>query len=371
MSVATDLGNIEILRESGEPDGSRPVCLALHADDARRLPVWLRRRPHLKLSHLLILPADRPQPDLTLAIPEANGRPLVSHDPSLLADLSASDIVLLFPRYGFVTGASMRFQALANRKIYLAGNLPEQFGKRQPLPDFYKNNAASLEKAYDLLEADSDRQTFARRVKAIASGDPGYLPIAPFFEYEHPLTRPRKGDIMIDGGISDMVGAQMAFANAVGPEGSIHGFEPIEWMALAAQKALSGFPWYHLHCAGVADSDGTAEFASLRDSSHIAARQGSDTVTCQLVAIDNFARRENLDHIDCIKLDVEGAELSALKGAEKVIQRDLPRLIICLYHKPADLHEIPLYLHEIAPEYKFRLAHSSPGFTDTILYCEK
>lgn len=370
MSLVTDLEKIGILRESGEPDGKKPICLVVQAEDLRRLPIWLRRRPQLKLSHLLILPSEKPLAALTLKLPEANGRPSVSQDPTLLNEPLESDLVLLFPRYGFVTGASMRFPALARRKIYLAGPLPEQFARRLPQSGFYHNNAENLEKAYALLHSDSDREIFARRVLAIASGDPGYLPIAPFFEYEHPEIRPHAGDVMIDGGVSDMVGAQINFARAVGPNGAIHGFEPIEWMAQAAKKTLSDFPWYHLHCAGLAEKDGQAQFASLRDSSHIAGKSGPDTLTCQLVGIDNIAKRENLTRIDCIKLDVEGAELSALKGAKETIQRDKPKLIICLYHKPADLYEIPLYLHEIAPEYEFQLAHSSPGFTDTILYAQ-
>lgn len=91
----------------------------------------------------------------------------------------------------------------------------------------------------------------------------------------------------------------------------------------------------------------------------------------RLVSIDDMAERENLEHIDCIKLDIEGAELSALRGAEAVIRRDKPRLVICLYHKNADLYEIPLYLREIGPDYEFQLAHSSPDFTDALPYAQR
>jgi FkbM family methyltransferase len=56
-----------------------------------------------------------------------------------------------------------------------------------------------------------------------------------------------------------------------------------------------------------------------------------------------------------IKMDIEGAELEALKGAEQLIKRNRPYLAICLYHRKNDLLEIPMYLHELMPEYKFYL----------------
>ncbi|PRX67080.1 FkbM family methyltransferase [Cohnella sp. SGD-V74] len=54
-----------------------------------------------------------------------------------------------------------------------------------------------------------------------------------------------------------------------------------------------------------------------------------------------------------IKMDVEGAELAALRGAQEVIQRNRPILAICIYHKGEDLYEIPLYLRELVNDYHF------------------
>lgn len=41
-----------------------------------------------------------------------------------------------------------------------------------------------------------------------------------------------------------------------------------------------------------------------------------------------------------IKLDIEGAEIEAIKGAERHIKTDKPKLAIAIYHKPEDLWEI-------------------------------
>lgn len=74
------------------------------------------------------------------------------------------------------------------------------------------------------------------------------------------------------------------------------------------------------------------------------------------------------DSVSFIKMDIEGAELEALRGAEKTIIKNKPKLAICIYHKPEDVLDIPLYLSEIVPEYKFYIRHYSYAFAETVLY---
>ena len=68
-------------------------------------------------------------------------------------------------------------------------------------------------------------------------------------------------------------------------------------------------------------------------------------------------------------MDIEGAELDALKGGEKVIKRDLPHLAISIYHKPSDLWEIGLYLFSIhGNNYKYHIRNYGHQTFDTVLY---
>lgn len=70
-----------------------------------------------------------------------------------------------------------------------------------------------------------------------------------------------------------------------------------------------------------------------------------------------------------IKMDVEGFELDALKGAENIIKRNKPKLAISIYHNNADLYEIPLYIKSIVPEYKLFIRHHSYNtIWETICY---
>lgn len=74
------------------------------------------------------------------------------------------------------------------------------------------------------------------------------------------------------------------------------------------------------------------------------------------------------DMVTFIKMDIEGAELRALHGAENHIRQFKPKLAISVYHKKEDLFVIPQYLLSIRPDYKFYLRHHGNDDTDTVLY---
>lgn len=71
-----------------------------------------------------------------------------------------------------------------------------------------------------------------------------------------------------------------------------------------------------------------------------------------------------------IKMDVEGSELKALKGAKNTIMQQKPKLAISIYHKPMDVFEIPDYILSLVPEYKMYIRHYASDFTETVLYAE-
>ena len=72
--------------------------------------------------------------------------------------------------------------------------------------------------------------------------------------------------------------------------------------------------------------------------------------------------------LSMIKMDIEGAEYDALKGARHVIQRDRPILAICVYHTQSDIWRIPLFVKEVLPEHRLYLhAYEGDGF-QTVMY---
>ena len=69
-----------------------------------------------------------------------------------------------------------------------------------------------------------------------------------------------------------------------------------------------------------------------------------------------------------IKLDVEGAEMHALRGAENIIQTQKPKMAVCVYHDLRHLYEVPLYLKSLVPEYKIFFRHHTMYEYETICY---
>ena len=84
-----------------------------------------------------------------------------------------------------------------------------------------------------------------------------------------------------------------------------------------------------------------------------------------VIAIDNFFKQQP---IDFIKMDIEGAELHALRGGIMTIHRDRPILAISLYHSPHDVVDIPTYLMDQLERYVFMVRHHSFIGSETVLY---
>ena len=86
----------------------------------------------------------------------------------------------------------------------------------------------------------------------------------------------------------------------------------------------------------------------------------------KIVKLDDFLKDEN---VSFIKADIEGSEMSMLRGAANIIRTRKPLLAISLYHKLSDYYEIPLFIKSLVPEYHFEIRHHSPIFCETVLYC--
>lgn len=109
------------------------------------------------------------------------------------------------------------------------------------------------------------------------------------------------------------------------------------------------------------DENGPATRVELKD---FTGAKGSAEIT----SIDDFIRKENVPKIYFIKMDIEGAELDSLKGAEATIRRDRPKLAISLYHSINDFFEIPEYIESLNLGYRFYLHHATIFTEETVLF---
>jgi ABC-type thiamine transport system substrate-binding protein len=84
--------------------------------------------------------------------------------------------------------------------------------------------------------------------------------------------------------------------------------------------------------------------------------------------IDEIVETKKLDRVDFIKMDIEGAEPEALKGAEAVIKQFSPKLAITVYHSFSHFWELPRLIHRFNSDYKFYLRHFTIHAGETVLF---
>lgn len=98
--------------------------------------------------------------------------------------------------------------------------------------------------------------------------------------------------------------------------------------------------------------------------------KAEDAKQVETLMIDDLVHREGLAHVDFIKMDIEGAELEALKGAEETIRCYRPKLAISVYHRLPDFWEIPQWIEGLELGYRFHLRHFTIHAEETVLFAE-
>ena len=106
----------------------------------------------------------------------------------------------------------------------------------------------------------------------------------------------------------------------------------------------------------------------MKGSFASAVRVGTEQETAQrveTVALDEFTGGKE---VTFIKMDIEGAEAAALRGAKDTIENGHPKLAVSIYHKPEDIYQLPEIILSYYPHYKLYLRHYSFSHYDTVLY---
>lgn len=176
--------------------------------------------------------------------------------------------------------------------------------------------------------------------------------------------RLRDNEIFADCGAYVGSTVRKAIAATDGRFRAIHAFEPDRgsYAELEKLRALA-MPGIVLHNAAVGDTSGRVRFLETGTmGSHVAesSDEGADT---PVVRLDDV-----LDEVTFIKMDLEGYEQKALRGAARLIRECRPRMAITAYHYADDLLDLWRLFEELAPGYELRLRHHSSYYYDTIYY---
>lgn len=182
------------------------------------------------------------------------------------------------------------------------------------------------------------------------------------------LLIPDEHEVFVDCGCFDAATA-FHFAGWCGSKGydRIWCFEPDRESYSICKELCDGLKNCEVYPYGVSDRAGTVSFQSgMREESRIIRRnEEADINTIETIALDEFLHGER---VTFIKMDIEGAELDALKGAVQIIKEQKPKLAISVYHKAEDIIEIPKLILGLRPDYKLYIRHYSLLTNETVLY---
>ena len=108
--------------------------------------------------------------------------------------------------------------------------------------------------------------------------------------------------------------------------GEVHSFEPLP-AELMENLRLNGQSTERVHAVAVGDKAGSVRMTTkFRSSNHVDAISGDREVP--IVRIDDYVAERRLPDPQWIKIDIEGMELPALRGAEQLLRRAQP-VVIC------------------------------------------
>jgi FkbM family methyltransferase len=221
---------------------------------------------------------------------------------------------------------------------------------------------------YDRLEDKDSKYAFAAACKADMEGEAGYIPLADYPQYEHPLAQAAPGDIICNGGLDDER-QTLQLLCLIDQHGAIHAFEPHPQKYLVCRDALAAYS--NIRCINKAlwTTTGAIPFnLSPFGSSHASTAMLPDSVQCECISIDDYFASPSPSP-NYIKLDVEGAELPVLRGAELTIKTGKPKLGVSIYHnKGKDLLDVPAWLVGLDLNYTYYVGHHRAWFAETVLY---
>ncbi|MDF1851219.1 MAG: FkbM family methyltransferase [Verrucomicrobiales bacterium] len=154
----------------------------------------------------------------------------------------------------------------------------------------------------------------------------------------------RPGEVVFDIGANFGMFTRF-LSETVGSEGKVVSFEPTRDMFLVLESNCKALGLRNVSCQNLALSESPGR-ASLRipkredgtlnhyEATLVPQQAGESTDSeevlnsVELQSVDSFCESNGIDEIHFIKCDVEGHEIAVLKGAEKMIRKCHPEILI-------------------------------------------
>jgi FkbM family methyltransferase len=143
----------------------------------------------------------------------------------------------------------------------------------------------------------------------------------------------------------------------------IYAFEPDPVTFGALQSNFSAEPRVKAIHAGLHREKGVLRFKD--DGSRGAIFTSDGEIEMPVTTLDDVIGEGPVSYI---KMNIEGAEIDALQGGERLIRRELPKLALSVYHRPSDLWRIPKIVKQFDAGYDLYLRQHDGGIIETVLY---
>jgi FkbM family methyltransferase len=261
---------------------------------------------------------------------------------------------------------------LGVKNIISANNIFQIFSKdllpyyHFELPNFYNNAKSKIKEAFTCLKDDESKEQYLKHLKARIGYSFNELPEATTYNQYFPedIIELSKPEIFLDCGAytGDTLNDYLKYAKV--PFKKYICLEPDPQNLIALNKNISSKNLANVQVLEIAvgNENAVLKFDATGGGGAGLSDTGSISVDCKRV--DDYFNEE----ITFIKFDIEGAELSALKGAYNTIHKYKPKLAVCIYHLPNDLWEIILYIKEQFPFYDFSVRTHQYDGLDFVLY---
>lgn len=197
---------------------------------------------------------------------------------------------------------------------------------------------------YDALQADSVADEYARQY------------------FDQQLIAYNGQDVFVDLGGYDGDTAEKFIAYSNGAYAKVFVFEPDTNLLQSAAKRLAPYQNVELVPAGAYSRDGELRFAASGRTNGSICEAGEIVIPVR--SLDSAVTEAPT----LIKMDIEGAETEALRGAAHLLRSVKPRLAIAAYHYAPDLWRLVDVVREINPGYKFYLRHYSETGLESVIY---
>ena len=250
------------------------------------------------------------------------------------------------------------------------GKWDRQLSHNKKRDEIIKNGKDKIDFVKSKLHDQKSIDVFDAAVYARANADSTKLePLIDQFEY-YPKDVPgyimKRNEVFVDCGAYDGSGIVEFISMANNNYKHVYAFE-LDPVNLALTKSTLEYLEIEdvsLYGMGLSDCSKEAMYISSTCSSRISEK---GDIPVHLDSIDNVLY--DAEHRPTfIKMDLEGAEPEVLIGAKKVIERDHPKLAICIYHFPINqLWDIPYYMMKTHPDYKYYIRQHAI-YPNTVFY---